>query len=89
MTDPAETVPWPKDFENVVAEQLTGFTVGSSLAGDTNLIDLGLDSLRMVRLLVAIEDTFDITLPDAVLSLETFQTPTSLWAAVSAAQAQR
>ena len=61
------------------------------LLGDTepteqsNLRDLGLDSMQAVNLLFAIEDELGVSLPDEDLNEATFATAGSLWHAVSAA----
>jgi acyl carrier protein len=43
------------------------------------LADLGLDSLGTVGLLVELEETFNVVIPDEFLSAEMFATPKSLW----------
>ncbi|MEV7966985.1 phosphopantetheine-binding protein [Sphaerisporangium sp. NPDC088356] len=49
-----------------------------------DLAGLGLDSMGVVQLLVALEDGYDIELPDDILDEETFATVGSLWRALSA-----
>jgi acyl carrier protein len=44
----------------------------------TNLEELGLDSLRAIDLLLDLEDTFNITFPDLMLSEEVFRTAKTL-----------
>lgn len=53
------------------------------LATDIALKDYGLDSAATIDLLLDLEDTYGITMPDEYLSEETFATLTSLWQAVS------
>ncbi len=48
------------------------------LPDDANLFEAGLDSLAMVNVMLAIEDAFQVELPDAMLSRETFSTIASL-----------
>jgi acyl carrier protein len=48
-----------------------------------SLNDLGLDSLNTVSLLLRLEEEFDISLPDEMLTAETFATVGSLWSVVS------
>lgn len=59
------------------------FAAGAELTPDSRLRELGLDSMQSIQLLFAIEDTFDVTLPDELLSDSTFETAGSLWAAVA------
>jgi acyl carrier protein len=49
---------------------------------DSNLQALGLDSMTAIELLLDLEQTFGIVLPDELLTAETFQTPGSLEVAV-------
>jgi acyl carrier protein len=53
------------------------------LAVDIALKDYGLDSAATIDLLLDLEDTYGITMPDEYLSEETFATLSSLWHAVS------
>lgn len=48
------------------------------LPDNANLFEAGLDSLAMVNVMLAIEDAFQVELPDAMLSRETFSTIASL-----------
>jgi acyl carrier protein len=52
------------------------------LPGDS-LRDLGLDSMREIELLFAIEDTYGITLPDELLTDTTFATAGKLWSVIA------
>jgi len=53
---------------------------------DSRLRDYGLDSMKAIDLLFAIEDTFGVALPDEDLNDTTFATAGSLWRAVDAAR---
>lgn len=50
---------------------------------DSRLRDLGLDSMQAIELLFAIEDTFDICLPDDRLTDATFETAGGLWRVIT------
>jgi acyl carrier protein len=54
------------------------------LTEDSELRDLGLDSMRSIDLLFDVEDAFGVTLPDDELNGTTFETAGSLWRALSA-----
>ena len=56
---------------------------GGPVTGDARLRDLGMDSIRAVDLLIGIESTFDISLPEAYLTDETFLSVETLWRAVA------
>jgi acyl carrier protein len=46
---------------------------------DSRLRDLGLDSMRAIELLFALEDAYDVVVPDEKLVEDTFETVDSLW----------
>jgi acyl carrier protein len=49
---------------------------------DASLQALGLDSMTAIDLLLDLEQTFGVVLPDSMLTAETFRTPATLAAAV-------
>lgn len=49
---------------------------------DARLRDLGLDSMRAIELLFAVEDHYGITIPDEHLTDATFETGGKLWSVV-------
>jgi acyl carrier protein len=49
---------------------------------NASLEELGLDSMTAIELLLDLERTFGILLPDALLTAETFRTPATLEVAV-------
>lgn len=52
------------------------------LANESDLYDLGLTSLTTVNLMLALEDHFDVEFEDDMLSRDTFQSISSLVAAI-------
>jgi acyl carrier protein len=56
------------------------------VAEDARLRDLGMDSIRTIDLLIGIETTFQISLPEGELNDETFATAGRLWRAIAAAR---
>ncbi len=59
------------------------FAGGQDILPGDKLRDLGLDSMREIELLFAIEDAYDVTLPDELLTDSTFSTVGHLWATIS------
>ncbi len=59
------------------------------ITAESSLRDLGLDSMQAVELLFAIEDEFDIVLPEELLTDRTFATAGSLWAVVESVRGER
>jgi methionyl-tRNA formyltransferase len=62
----------------VLQQHLRSSNDGQAFPMDTELGVLGLDSLKAVDLLLGLEDTFEITFPDSMLTEETFRTASTL-----------
>jgi acyl carrier protein len=60
------------------------FRTDQAITPESNLRDLGLDSMQSIELLFAIEDTYEISLPDDELNATTFATAGNLWQAITA-----
>jgi acyl carrier protein len=71
---------WPVGMEAAFRDLLPLLEPGEPLGLDTDLYRLGLDSLGMVGLLLAVEDLLEVTLPDDVLGPDAFATPGALLA---------
>lgn len=82
------TVPWDERFEGVLRPNLPLLAASVGLAPDASLAALGLDSLQTVSLLVELEETYEVVVPDDALTAETFASPTSLWEQISALLSQ-
>jgi acyl carrier protein len=50
----------------------------------SRLRDLGLDSMRAIELLFAVEEAYGVVIPDERLTDATFETSGSLWSVVEA-----
>jgi acyl carrier protein len=70
-------------FEEILRGQLPFLEPDEKLTEDTVLRDLGLDSLSMVDLLATLESSYGVRFRDDALTMETFRTPGTLWAALS------
>lgn len=77
---------WPESFEGILRRHLP-LIDGRELNADVRLADLGLDSLGMVGMVMDLEESFAITIPDDLLAQETFASAASLWAVISKLQA--
>ena len=58
------------------------FLGDAPLEPDSALRALGLDSMKAIDLLFAIEDEFEVVLPDTLMNDATFETVATLWLAV-------
>ena len=52
------------------------------ITAESRLRDLGLDSMRAIELLFAVEDTYGVVIPDERLVDATFETGSSLWTVI-------
>jgi nodulation protein F len=74
-----ETV-WDEDFERILRGYLPFLENDEALESDTDLKDVGLDSLGTVELLGTLEEHYQVRFVDDDLSRETFASPRVLWA---------
>ncbi|MFD4173382.1 MULTISPECIES: phosphopantetheine-binding protein [Streptomyces] len=74
--------PWATKFEETLRGFLPLLPDTEPIRPDLRLIDLGLDSLATVSLLLEVEEAFDVTIPDHLLTEDTFATPAGLWSVV-------
>jgi acyl carrier protein len=65
-----------------LVRKLLGATVNRPLAVDAHLSELGITSIKMVSLMLAIEAEFDLAIPQSEITPETFATLASLEALV-------
>ncbi|MFJ3219855.1 phosphopantetheine-binding protein [Kitasatospora sp. NPDC086801] len=71
-----------KQFNEILHGYLPFLGTDEELCPDTNLRDLGLDSLATVELMASLEAAYDGRFIEDDLNLETFTSPGVLWAAV-------
>ncbi|MEV6612985.1 phosphopantetheine-binding protein [Streptomyces sp. NPDC051051] len=67
------------DFETALRQSLPFLDEGTPVDANASLTELGLDSLTLLNLVAEIEDRFSVELPDEMLVMETFATPSTLW----------
>ncbi|GAA4526113.1 phosphopantetheine-binding protein [Amycolatopsis samaneae] len=70
---------WDDRFENILRKYLPFLSDDETLAKETSLRDLGLDSLGTVELLSSLEGTYGVRFVDEALTMETFATAGVLW----------
>jgi len=74
--------PWDARFEVLMREALRLLEPGDPLPPDLRTTDYGLDSLAMVELMLGIEETYGISIPDDLVRPQLFSTPETLWEVV-------
>lgn len=75
------SAPWSEAFDEVLRQHLP--LHDGPLDGNAALADIGLDSLETVSLVMDLEETLGISIPDALLVPDTFSSANALWTAVS------
>ena len=76
-----------QQIREILAEYGRLATAVSELDEDTNLFAVGLDSVAIVNVLMALEERFDVELPDELLSRRSFSSIGTLEDIVSSLQA--
>lgn len=71
--------PWTTEFETVVKSHLPWLDPNEALEPHQSLADQGLDSLATVSVLLDLEDTFSVRIPDELLTAFRFDTAASIW----------
>jgi acyl carrier protein len=71
---------WPQRFEDVLTSHLPG---DHAVQAAVPLRDQGVDSLAVVGLIMDLESEFGVVIPDELVTMETFDTPESLWGMLS------
>ncbi|WP_394437374.1 acyl carrier protein [Streptomyces sp. SGAir0957] len=69
MTEPAEDSVLPERLVTLLTDHLKVAVPPEGLAASTTLESLGFDSLALMELLVAAQETYGLALPDHLLDL--------------------
>ncbi|MBE2997238.1 hypothetical protein IDM40_00770 [Nocardiopsis sp. HNM0947] len=71
--------PWDETFENLIRKALRTHPANAEINESLDLFSAGLDSMAQIELMLAVEEHYDIIIPDEMLVKETFSTPAQLW----------
>jgi acyl carrier protein len=71
-----------EEFEELLRAHLPDLGADEPLEPDRPLLALGLDSVRMVSLIVDLEGFYSLTFPEDLMSGETFHSAHTLWQAL-------
>lgn len=74
---------WDETYEDIIRRYLPLLGESASITADLALADQGLDSLATVDLLLDLEATYSVSIPDHLLSEELFRTAGTLWNGLS------
>ena len=67
----------------LVRDILAQNSISADVAADAKLVDIGLTSMDMVNLMLAVEAAFDFTIPQEMITPENFQSVATLERLVS------
>ncbi|MFF9063170.1 condensation domain-containing protein [Streptomyces sp. NPDC014882] len=81
--------PWDEGFEELLGRVLPDSAHGGGLDPDAPLADAGLNSMATVGLMVAIEELYDLVIPDDFQIVDMFRTPRMLWEQVQEFRAEQ
>ncbi|KUF18670.1 phosphopantetheine-binding protein [Streptomyces silvensis] len=70
---------WDPEFEETLRAFLPDMNPEDVLSPDTDLVLAGLNSIGTVELLLALENRYEVAVPDEFLESSMFGTPASLW----------
>ncbi|RST08709.1 acyl carrier protein [Streptomyces sp. WAC07149] len=76
-------------YEDLLRTHVPALRDLDQLLGTEELAHFGLDSLRTMSLLVALEDAFGVSFPEELLTKSTFRTPDTLWSALAGLTTER
>lgn len=77
------TTGWDHGFDGRLRRFLPFLPERDSVPGHAALRDLGLDSMGVVELLAVLEQDYGVRFRDETLTMETFATAASIWAALT------
>ncbi|WP_018686046.1 phosphopantetheine-binding protein [Actinokineospora enzanensis] len=77
---------WDADFDRILRTALTGLPADQPLRPDADLATLGMDSLKSIQVLFALEDRYRVSFPDDMLGHDLLATPQSLWNGIGTAR---
>jgi acyl carrier protein len=70
---------WPDEFDVILRRHCQLDDADAPIDPDAMLTALGMDSMEVVEFIVSIEDAFDLTIPQELLTPQTFATPGTVW----------
>ncbi len=73
---------WSPEFEQLLRTHLPDLEAEAPLPADEPLVSLGLDSVHMVGLMVDIEDSIAVAIPEELMTAGTFYRGRTLWLVV-------
>ncbi|MET7479231.1 phosphopantetheine-binding protein [Streptomyces sp. NPDC005648] len=73
---------WDESYEELLKDALPRLAEQGEVRADVRLKPVGLDSLATVEVLIRLENSYGIKIPDEELTPGVFDTPATLWALV-------
>jgi diaminopimelate decarboxylase len=73
---------WPLEFEQILRRHCRFADPATPIDPAASLVLLGMESFQVLSMIVDIEDTFAVTVPDTMLTGDQFATAASVWRSV-------
>lgn len=73
---------WPAEFEQILRRHCPLADPARPIDAGASLALLGMESFEVLAMIVDIEDTFELTVPDTMLTGDQFATASSVWECV-------
>jgi acyl carrier protein len=74
---------WPPEFEEILRRHCRLADPAQPISPDVSLMLLGMSSFGVLGMIVDLEDTFAVTVPDDMLTGDQFATAGSVWTHLS------
>ncbi|MEU0383191.1 phosphopantetheine-binding protein [Streptomyces chartreusis] len=70
---------WPVPFDRILRRHCRFLDDDTPIDGQASLGSLGVDSLEIVELIVALEEEFAVEIPPHLLTPQAFANPDAIW----------
>jgi acyl carrier protein len=79
---------WSPAFEELLRRHCRFVPAGQPIAADETWTGLGVDSFATLIMILEMEETFGVSIPDTLLTGAGFSTPGSTWATLNCLRSQ-
>jgi len=73
---------WDQRFDSILREHMPDMAVDDAISPNEEMASLGVTSMLLLSLMLALQDEYEIRFPMDALVEESFRSPSSIWLAV-------
>lgn len=73
---------WDEIFDGILRRHIPAMAPGEAIPPDCEMVALGVDSIALLSLMLALESEYDFRFPMDMLTEDLFRSPRSIWRAV-------